>query len=43
VLCNDLGTVERQSFDTEAETVRDFVSGYSNIDRGAGIGSTRSR
>ena len=38
VLCNDLGVVERQSFDPEAGTVRDFISGYSNIDPGMGIG-----
>ncbi len=41
VLCNDLGTVERQSFDIEAGSVQDFVSGYSNVDLGAGIGGTR--
>jgi predicted metal-dependent enzyme (double-stranded beta helix superfamily) len=37
VLCNDLGTVERQSFDPDAGTVQDFVSGYSNVERAEGI------
>jgi len=38
VLCNDLGTVERQSFDPQAGTVQNFVSGYSNVEGGTGIG-----
>ncbi|MCK9487732.1 MAG: cysteine dioxygenase family protein [Dehalococcoidia bacterium] len=38
VLCNDLGTVERQLFVPHEDHVEDFVSGYSNIDPGAGIG-----
>jgi predicted metal-dependent enzyme (double-stranded beta helix superfamily) len=41
VLCNDLGTVRRQTFDAEAGTVEDFVSGYSNVEGGAGIGAPR--
>ncbi len=40
VLANDLGTVERQSFDPEAHTVESFVSGYSNVDGGSAIGRT---
>ncbi len=38
VLANDLGTVERQSFDPEARTVESFVSGYSNVDGASAIG-----
>lgn len=38
VLANDLGTVERQSFDPEARTVENFVSGYSNVDGTSAIG-----
>lgn len=38
VLCNDLGTVERQSFDPEVHGVENFISGYTNIAGGAGIG-----
>ncbi|MPZ99473.1 MAG: hypothetical protein GEU80_09080 [Dehalococcoidia bacterium] len=38
VLCNDLGTVERQTFDPNAGTVSDFVSGYTNVDGGSRIG-----
>lgn len=36
VLCNDLGVVERQSFDPEAGTMRDFVSGYKQRRSGDG-------
>jgi predicted metal-dependent enzyme (double-stranded beta helix superfamily) len=39
VLCNDLGAVRRQTFDPDAGTVQDFVSGYSNVEGGAGIGA----
>ena len=38
VLCNDLGTVERQAFDPDAQQVQNFVSGYTNIDGSSGIG-----
>ena len=38
VLCNDLGTVERQAFDPEAQHVEDFISGYSNVDGSSLIG-----
>ena len=38
VLANDLGTVERQSFDPAARTVESFVSGYSNVDGASAIG-----
>jgi 3-mercaptopropionate dioxygenase len=38
VLCNDLGTVERQSFDPERNAVEHFISGYTNVEQGAGIG-----
>ena len=38
VLCNDLGSVRRQAFDLEAGTVRDFVSGYTNVDGTSAIG-----
>jgi 3-mercaptopropionate dioxygenase len=38
VLCNDLGTVERQSFEPEQHGVENFISGYTNVDAGAGIG-----
>jgi len=38
VLANDLGTVERQSFDPEAHTVVDFVSGYTNVDGRSNLG-----
>ena len=39
VLCNDLGTVERDSFDPEVERVERFVSGYSNVEGGSRIGA----
>ncbi|MEX2447010.1 MAG: hypothetical protein WD734_06685 [Dehalococcoidia bacterium] len=32
LLCNDLGTVERQSFDPATHAVTDFVSGYTNVE-----------
>lgn len=38
VLCNDLGTVERQAFDPLERRVEDFVSGYTNLDGASGIG-----
>ncbi|MDA0271453.1 MAG: cysteine dioxygenase family protein [Chloroflexi bacterium] len=38
VLCNDLGTVERQSFEPEQRGVENFISGYTNVGPGAGIG-----
>lgn len=38
VLCNDLGTVERQSFDPDHEQVQNFVSGYTNVDGSSMIG-----
>jgi predicted metal-dependent enzyme (double-stranded beta helix superfamily) len=38
VLCNDLGTVERQTFDVDAGTATTFVSGYTNIDGASFIG-----
>ncbi|MDA0815538.1 MAG: hypothetical protein O2924_03085 [Chloroflexi bacterium] len=38
VLCNDIGTVERQAFDPDAHLVEDFVSGYTNVDGGSAIG-----
>ena len=38
VLCNDLGTVERDSFDPEARRVERFVSGYSNVTGASRIG-----
>lgn len=38
VLCNDLGSVNRQSFDPDAGTVTDFVSGYTNVDGASLIG-----
>lgn len=38
VLCNDLGSVERQSFEPEQESVTDFVSGYTNVSGGSLIG-----
>jgi predicted metal-dependent enzyme (double-stranded beta helix superfamily) len=38
VLCNDLGTVERQSFDPDRDAVEDFVSGYTNVGGGSLIG-----
>jgi predicted metal-dependent enzyme (double-stranded beta helix superfamily) len=38
VLCNDLGTVERQSFDPDLEHVENFISGYTNVDGGSLIG-----
>jgi 3-mercaptopropionate dioxygenase len=38
VLCNDLGTVERQSFEPDLNEVENFISGYTNIDPGMGIG-----
>ena len=38
VLCNDLGTVERQAFDPEHHHVEDFISGYTNVSGGSSIG-----
>ncbi|MCK9497118.1 MAG: cysteine dioxygenase family protein [Dehalococcoidia bacterium] len=38
VLCNDLGTVERQAFEPHIHHVENFISGYSNVAAGAGIG-----
>lgn len=38
VLCNDLGTVERQMFEPEAERVSNFVSGYTNVTGRSAIG-----
>ena len=38
VLCNDLGTVERQAFEPEDHEVEDFISGYTNVDGGSQIG-----
>ena len=38
VLCNDLGTVERQSFTPETHGVTNFVSGYTNVDGASRIG-----
>ncbi|MGE3961457.1 MAG: hypothetical protein AB7F65_07235 [Dehalococcoidia bacterium] len=38
VLCNDLGTVERQAFEPEEHHVEDFISGYTNVDGGSAIG-----
>ena len=42
VLCNDLGTVERQAFDPDAHEATTFVSGYTNVDGQSGIGQPRS-
>lgn len=39
VLCNDLGTVERQSFVPERQAVTNFVSGYTNVDGASLIGA----
>ncbi len=39
VLCNDLGTVERQSFVPERQQVTNFVSGYTNVDGASLIGA----
>lgn len=38
VLCNDLGTVERQAFEPDEQRVKDFISGYTNVDGASGIG-----
>ena len=38
ILCNDLGTVARQSFDIEKHEATTFVSGYTNVDGQSGIG-----
>ena len=38
VLCNDLGTVPRQSFDLDAHEATTFVSGYTNVDGESRIG-----
>jgi len=38
VLCNDLGTVERQRFEPEAHRVDNFVSGYTNVTGRSAIG-----
>ena len=38
VLCNDLGTVERQAFEPDDHRVEDFVSGYTNVDGASRIG-----
>jgi predicted metal-dependent enzyme (double-stranded beta helix superfamily) len=38
VLCNDLGTVERQTFEPDAQRVSNFVSGYTNVTGESHIG-----
>ena len=38
VLCNDLGTVERQAFDIDTHEATTFVSGYTNVDGESRIG-----
>lgn len=38
VLCNDLGTVERQTFEPEEHRATAFVSGYTNVDGSSSIG-----
>lgn len=38
VLCNDIGTVERQAFEPEVQRVQDFISGYTNVDGTSSIG-----
>lgn len=38
VLCNDLGTVARQSFDPDTHQATTFVSGYTNVDGASRIG-----
>lgn len=38
VLCNDLGTVERQTFEPEEQRATTFVSGYTNVDGASVIG-----
>ena len=38
VLCNDLGTVERQLFEPETRRVENFVSGYTNVTGRSTIG-----
>jgi predicted metal-dependent enzyme (double-stranded beta helix superfamily) len=38
VLCNDLGTVERQTFEPEEQRATNFVSGYTNVDGASAIG-----
>ena len=38
ILCNDLGTVQRQSFDIDKHEATTFVSGYTNVDGQSGIG-----
>ena len=38
VLCNDLGTVRRQTFEPDDHRVEDFVSGYTNVDGTSFIG-----
>jgi predicted metal-dependent enzyme (double-stranded beta helix superfamily) len=38
VLCNDLGTVERQTFEPEEQRATNFVSGYTNVDGASVIG-----
>lgn len=38
VLFNDLGTVERQTFEPEQHAVTNFVSGYTNVDGASVIG-----
>lgn len=38
VLCNDLGTVERQTFEPESQRAERFVSGYTNVDGASFIG-----
>ncbi len=37
VLCNDLGTVARQSFDPDTHEATTFVSGYTNVDGSSNI------
>lgn len=38
VLCNDLGTVERQAFEPDEQRVQDFISGYTNVTGSSSIG-----
>ena len=38
VLCNDLGTVPRQSFDPDTHEATTFVSGYTNVNGESRIG-----
>ena len=40
VLCSDLGTVTRQTFDVDSGAVEDFVSGYTNVHGSSRIGTS---